>query len=244
VDLSSPIRPPLGISDAVLFDMDGTLLFLPVDIDALRRRLTEFHQQYGLDITFRPLTDDMDRAEAELRRLLPPAEARAASQWARAQVAQAEVDAAEAAQARQGLVDALAALRHRDVRIGVVSNNTRRGIRAGLQAVGIEPDQLQAVVSREDVDRPKPAPDAVERAVRMLVADGWDPADGRLVYVGDAPSDLIAVRALDIERVHPRMQAPIVLIVGGGRAGGGSLVGPGADSVVPDDRAAHRFLVE
>lgn len=241
--LSQPIRPPLGEDAAVLFDMDGTLLFLPVDIDALRLRLTEFHRRYGLDMTFRPLTDDMDRAERELRGVLSAAEAKAASQWARAQVAQTEVDAAAAARPRQGVLDALTTLRERGAYVGVVSNNTRRGIRAGLQAVGVDPDSLQVVVSREDVDRPKPAPDAVERAVRALVASGWDPKSGRLVYVGDAPSDVIAVRALDLERIHPRMQAPLVLIVGGGRAGSGTLVGPGADHILPDDQAAFEFLV-
>jgi len=243
VDLNHPIEPSLGGDDVVLFDMDGTLLFLPVDIDALRQRLTEFHRRYGLDMTFRPLTDDLDRAERDLRDVLSPAEARAASQWARAQVAQTEVDAAIEAQPRPGVLDALAALTQRGVRVGVVSNNTRRGIRAGLKAVGVDPDRLQVVVSREDVDRPKPAPDTLDRAVRVLIRDGWEPANGRLVYVGDAPSDLIAVRAMDLERIHPRMPAPVVIIVGGGRAGSGRLVGPGADRIVPDDLAAFDCLV-
>lgn len=237
------IRPPLGDGDAVLFDMDGTLLLLPVDIDGLRQRLADHHRRYGLEMNFRPLTDDLERAARKLRELLSPAEAKAAALWARAQVGQAEVDAVAGVQPRAGLIDALARLRERGVLVGVVSNNTRRGIRAALEAVGIEVDTLAALVSREDVDRPKPAPDALELGVRQLLDAGWQPADRRLVYVGDAPSDLLAVRAMEPRRLHAHLADPAVLIVGGGRAGSGSLVGDDADWVAPDDVSAKQLLL-
>ena len=92
--LNAPIRPALGYRDAVLFDMDGTLLFLPVDMDRLRGQLEQFHRRYGLNMTFRPLTDNLAEAARRLQKLLPRAEARAAIRWAQAQVAQAEVEAA------------------------------------------------------------------------------------------------------------------------------------------------------
>lgn len=236
------IQPPLGEGDAVLFDMDGTLLLLPVDIDALRQRLADYHRRYGLEMNFRPLTDDLERAARKLREVLSPAEARAAAQWARAQVAQAEVDAVSRIEPRPGVIEALHVLRDRGARVGVVSNNTRRGIRAALEQVGIEPDGLATLVSREDVDRPKPAPDALDLGVRQLLDHGWQPEGARLIYVGDAPSDLIAVRAMDPERLHVSLADPAVLIVGGGRAGSGSLVGDDADWVAPDDLSARRIL--
>jgi phosphoglycolate phosphatase-like HAD superfamily hydrolase len=129
------------------------------------------------------------------------------------------------------------------VLVGVVSNNTRRGIRAALEAVGIAEDGLAALVSREDVDRPKPAPDALDLGVRQLLDAGWQPADRRLVYVGDAPSDLMAVRAMEPRRLHADLADPSVLIVGGGRAGSGSLVGDDADWVASDDVSAKQLLL-
>jgi len=236
------IRPPLGEGDAVLFDMDGTLLLLPVDIDALRQRLADHHRRYGLEMNFRPLTDDLERAAQKLREMLSPAEARAAARWAKAQVAQAEVDAVEQVEARAGVIEALHTLRERGVWVGVVSNNTRRGIRAALERVGIDPGDLTALVSREDVDRPKPAPDALDLGVRQLLDGGWQPEGARLIYVGDAPSDLIAVRAMAPQRLHVRMPEPAVLIVGGGRAGSGNLVGDEADWIAPDDLSAKQLL--
>ncbi len=235
--------PRLGDGDAVLFDMDGTLLLLPVDIDALRQRLADHHRRYGLEMNFRPLTDDLERAARKLREMLPPAQARAAALWAKAQVAQAEVDAVAALQPREGLIEALARLRERGVLVGVVSNNTRRGIRAALEAVGIAQDGLAALVSREDVDRPKPAPDALDLGVRQLLDGGWQPRDRRLIYVGDAPSDLMAVRAMEPRRLHAHLADPQVLIVGGGRAGSGSLVGDDADWVASDDVSAKQLLL-
>jgi beta-phosphoglucomutase-like phosphatase (HAD superfamily) len=235
--------PRLGRGDAVLFDMDGTLLMLPVDIDALRQRLAEHHRRYGLEMNFRPLTDDLERAARKLREMLSPAEARAAAQWAKAQVAQAEVDAVASIQPRAGMIDALEQLSLRGVLVGVVSNNTRRGIRAALEAVGIEVDGLAALVSREDVDRPKPAPDALDLGVRQLLDRGWQPQDRRLIYVGDAPSDLLAVRSMEPRHLHAQLADPAVLIVGGGRAGSGSLVGDDADWVAPDDVSAKQLLL-
>ncbi len=246
--LTEALSPPLGEGDAVLFDMDGTLLFLPVDIDAVRDRLAEFHRGYGLEMTFRPLTDDLSAAAGRLEELLSPAEARAAQRWARATVEQAEVDAASELRPREGALEAFRVLGERGVHRAVVSNNTRRGICAALEAVGIEPDGLGALVSRDDVPSPKPAPEAVELALRTLKAEGWDPVGdeeqpARWLMVGDAPSDVMAASSCRADKVHPRLTRPCIVVVGGGLAGRGSLAGPGADHVLTDDRALYDLLV-
>ncbi len=246
--LSDALSPPLGPEDAVLFDMDGTLLFLPVDIDGVRDRLSEFHRGYGLEMTFRPLTDDLSAAARRLEEMLSPAEARAAQRWARATVEQAEVDAADRVRPREGCLAAFRVLEERGVRLGVVSNNTRRGIRAALEAVDIDPEGLEALVSRDDVPSPKPAPEAVELALRTLKAAAWDPVGSdehpaRWLMVGDGPSDVMAASSCRPDRVHPRLQRPCIVVVGGGLAGRGTLAGPGADHVLSDDRAAYDLLV-
>jgi phosphoglycolate phosphatase-like HAD superfamily hydrolase len=248
VALIDPIDPPLGEGDAVLFDMDGTLLFLPVDIDSVRDRLSDFHRGYGLDMAFRPLTDDLSAAASRLEEMLSPAEARAAQRWARATVEQAEVDAAGRVQPREGCLGAFRLLVERGVRLAVVSNNTRRGIRAALQAVDIDPDGLDALVSRDDVHSPKPAPDMVELALRSLAAEGWDPVGdeerpARWWMVGDGPSDVMAATSCRADRVHPRLPRGKIVVVGGGLAGRGTLAGPGVDHVLTDDRAAFDLLV-
>ena len=246
--LSGPIAPALDAGDAVLFDMDGTLLFLPVDMDGVRDRLSAFHRRYGLEMAFRPLTDDLDLAARRLEEKLAPAEARAARRWARATVEQAEVDAAAEARPRKGVLEAFHALAERGVRLAVVSNNTRRGIVAGLEAVGIDAGGLDSVVSRDDVPRPKPAPDAVERALRELVHAGWAPVreDGtpaRWLMVGDGPSDVMAASSCRRERIHPHLIRPVIVVIGGGLAGRGTLAGPGTDHVVADDVEARSLLV-
>ncbi len=246
--LTTPLRPPLGADDVVLFDLDGTLLFLPVDIAALRRRLERYHRRFGIEMPFRPLTDHLAEVARRLADELPEAEARAAIHWSRAQVEGAEVEAAAHAEARRGAVEALLELQRRGVWTGVVSNNTRGGIRAGLAHVGVDPDSLAVIVSRQDVAHPKPSPDSLEQAVARLLDGGWDPdaagdAGARLIYVGDAPSDAIAAERCRLARLHPALTRPDCVIVGGGRVGSGLLAGDVADHRVDDDAALRTMLL-
>lgn len=246
--MSAPFDPPLGPADAVLFDLDGTLLFLPVDMAALRQRLEDFHRRHGIEMAFRPLTDHLAEAARRLREELSPAEARAAIHWAHGQVEQAEIDAAASVEPRAAAVEALLELQRRGAWTGVVSNNTSGGIRAALEAVGISPDSLSALVSRQDVDRPKPAPDSLELAVEILLDGGWDPGQqpdpvSRLLYVGDAPSDALAAASCEAGRLHPALERVEAVIVGGGRAGSGLLAAGEADHLVADDVELREWLL-
>ena len=246
--MSAPFHPPLGPGDAVLFDLDGTLLFLPVDMPALRQRLEDFHRRHGIEMAFRPLTDHLAEAARRLREELSPAEARAAIHWAHGQVEQAEIDAAASAEPRAAAVETLLELQRRGVWTGVVSNNTRGGIRAALEAVGIAPRSLKALVSRQDVPRPKPAPDSLELAVEILLDGGWDPGKepdpaSRLLYVGDAPSDALAATRCSLGRLHPSLDRPLCVILGAGRAGSGHLAEETADHLFAADVELREWLL-
>jgi beta-phosphoglucomutase-like phosphatase (HAD superfamily) len=248
VAVSAHFEPPLGPGDAVLFDLDGTLLFLPVDMPVLRQRLEDFHRRHGIEMAFRPLTDHLAEAARRLREELSPAEARAAIRWAGGQVEQAEIDAAASAEPRAAAIEALFELQRRGVWTGVVSNNTRGGIRAALEAVGVSPDSLSALVSRQDVPRPKPAPDSLDLAIRTLLDVGWDPESTagnppRLIYAGDAPSDALAAASCEAARIHTALEQVVAVIVGGGRAGSGLLAAGEADHIVADDAGLRTLLI-
>ena len=81
----------------------------------------------------------------------------------------------------------LHALRGRGHRIAVFTGAAVRGARTLLRSAGLEVDLL---IGGDLVQRPKPAPDGVLLAARELQVE---PAE--VVYVGDAPSDLLAARA-------------------------------------------------
>ncbi len=237
--------PPSLPSQAVLFDLDGTLLFLPVDVAELREELREWFLRQGVDLPFQPLLLHLEQAVEQVEKSRGTAAARGARLWAGNLVAQAEVRAARFVQPRVGALRVLRALGARGHPTGVVSNNTRQGIEASLTAAQVSSSLPWVVVSREDVARPKPHPDALVAAMAAFRSRGW-PEKGaispRLYYVGDTTLDAAAAAAF-----FPSLGAAgvegISVGVGGGRM---NLTpdGRGFDRVVEDDLALERFLLE
>ena len=87
-----------------------------------------------------------------------------------------------------GLVAGVSALldrlRGRRVRLGVVTNGTRRRVEAELRRLGLD-DAFEAVVCYEDVTEPKPHPEGLEKAFALLGCS----REG-CCFVGDTPEDI------------------------------------------------------
>jgi HAD superfamily hydrolase (TIGR01509 family) len=88
-----------------------------------------------------------------------------------------------------GALDLIAALRDRGVPVGLATNSGREFATRALRAAGIQ-DRFDAVVSAEDVEHPKPAPDVYLEAAARL---GADPA--RCVALEDSQTGVAAARA-------------------------------------------------
>lgn len=80
----------------------------------------------------------------------------------------------------------------RRARLGIVTSKMRRGAQRGLSHCGFD-GLFEVIVGADDVERPKPDPQPVERALSQLDAD---PA--ATVFVGDSPHDLQAGRAAGV----------------------------------------------
>lgn len=91
-----------------------------------------------------------------------------------------------------GVPEAVDALKARGVRLGVVTSKLRTGTLRGLERCGLD-GQFEVLVCADDVTRPKPHPEPVERAVELL---GATPAT--TLFVGDSPHDLAAGRAAGV----------------------------------------------
>ena len=198
---------------AVLFELDGTLLDLPVDIEPARREVERLLEEAGQGGPARPLLAAIDRAgDPELRAA------------ARRILDAAELAAAGRARARPGAAAAVAALAQRGFRLGIVTDNGRACLAAALSAAGLEGGWH--AVTRDDVERPKPAPDGVISAARALC-----PAGGALWFAGDSPRDVIAGRAAAAQLPEIRLQVVAVL---GGHGGEEEIARAAPDHVVPD----------
>jgi pyrophosphatase PpaX len=91
-----------------------------------------------------------------------------------------------------GVVDAVQAIRAAGVRTGLVTSKNRRGALRGLGLAGLE-SMMDVLVCADEVTNPKPHPEPVEKAVKML--------GGILretIYVGDSIHDMQSGRAAGV----------------------------------------------
>ena len=145
---------------AVVFDMDGTLLWLDVDIAAVRGELSALFAPSGFRDPFRPVLQRIDEA-AQLAGCDDAERAR----WrlrGRAVIDAAEVDAARSARPATGAVDALAALAALDdggdVALGLVTDNGAACVHPALAAAGLPAVSFGTVITRDDLTMGKPSP--------------------------------------------------------------------------------------
>ena len=163
----------------VIFDFDGTVVDLPVDWDACKRELAELAGRMsslassatvaGLVSAIREAHGEAGRAEAFgiLRRFEVAA---LASMRSYSEVVAAIRDEAEP-------------------RFALVSANSREIVVEALGRLGLA-DRFRAVIGREDVSVPKPAPEGLGRGCERL---GLPPEC--CVYVGDREIDQLAASA-------------------------------------------------
>jgi pyrophosphatase PpaX len=91
-----------------------------------------------------------------------------------------------------GVAEAVRAIRRTGRSAGLVTSKNRRGALRGLRLVGLE-DAMDVLVCADDVVNPKPHPEPVEKAVRLL---GADPTS--TVYAGDSIHDLHSGRGAGV----------------------------------------------
>jgi mannitol-1-/sugar-/sorbitol-6-phosphatase len=164
--------------DAVLFDMDGTL----VDSDAaVERAWTTWAREYGVDVD--PATLHGRPADATVRSLCPGLDD-AAVEVAAARQLDLQYDDLADVVPTPGALDLLARL---TLPWAVVPSADARLAHARLGAAGITAPVL---VNVEDISRGKPDPEGYLLAAQLL---GVPP--GRCLVVEDAPAGVAAGRA-------------------------------------------------
>jgi pyrophosphatase PpaX len=166
-----------------LFDLDGTL------IDSIELILTSFHHTLQkhrghvppdevwlaglgtpLRVQFRRFTDDADEIEAMV------------ATYSAHNLAHHDALVRD----YPGVRDMVRSLSARGVRLGVVTSKRRPGTMLGLEKGGFD-GLFDVLVTADDVERPKPDPEPVERAMQQLGA-----VPSETVFVGDSPHDMAA----------------------------------------------------
>jgi HAD superfamily hydrolase (TIGR01509 family) len=171
---------------AVLFDNDG----LTLDTEgAWTRAETALFARYGKAFTMEHKRELLGTSPAEsgakMERMLgEPADRLGDELYELVLVA-----VADGIEPMRGAEALLGALRAAGVPLALVSNSRRRFVESAIVSAGLA-ELFDAIVTAEDVARPKPAPDAYLAAAREL---GVEPA--ACVILEDSPTGLAAARA-------------------------------------------------
>jgi phosphoglycolate phosphatase len=153
---------------AVVYDLDGTLVTLAVDWDAVATDVIAVYEANGIDAT-----------GAGLWSLLEDADDHGIAAAVEEAISRHEREGARRSR-RCELADELPT---RSVAVGVCSLNCEAACRIALETHGLAAD-VDAVVGRDSVATHKPDPEPLLATIDAL---GVDPADA--VFIGDSPRD-------------------------------------------------------
>lgn len=136
--------------NGAVFDFDGTLVFLPVNYKRMRRRLQKLFSQYGIKSSFHPLLGSIEDCLSKGdRKNHLKSKIRKVKNAAYRIVEDEETRAVKEARLAEGAKKVLATLRQRGVKIGIVSRNSRKCIKACIfKFKMLVPD---VIVARDDL---------------------------------------------------------------------------------------------
>ncbi|MCC2594593.1 HAD-IA family hydrolase [Tessaracoccus sp. OS52] len=163
--------------DAVIFDLDGTLINSHA---AMLRAYGRWADEYGVDLSLLPALLGMPSA-VTAERLLPPELVAAGA----ARIDELETTDTDGVVALPGARDALVLL---GGRAAIATSCTSALMKARVAAAGLPFPEV--IVTRDQVEKGKPAPDSF-----LLAAERLGVAPGRALVVEDAPAGVAAARA-------------------------------------------------
>lgn len=183
--------------EAVLFDLDGTLVETNIDFPLMKSEMLALAQQFGVDPAPAKSMDILAIVQHVAETLQARGEAQQA-QTARQQAMRKlrEIEMVHSQTAREiafagRLIEALSS---RGVKVGIVTRNCREASEASLKACGLAGDFI--MLAREDVLRTKPHPDHLLEALRLL-----DAQPSKSVMVGDHTMDVEAGKAAGMRTI-------------------------------------------
>jgi len=184
--------------EAVLFDLDGTLVDTAPDLGLA---LNMQRQRHGLEVlpqsTIRPYASHGSRGLLGIGFNLKPEDANFAAMRDEYLDLYDQVFTHSPVMF-EGVADLLAGIEQAGLRWGVVTNKPRRFTQPLMAALGLS-ERAACIISGDDAARPKPHPDTL-----LLACEVARTVPAGCIYVGDAERDIQAGKAAGMRTVVAR----------------------------------------
>ncbi len=167
-------------SSIVVFDLDGTLVELKLDINTIKKRIAEIANHLGIEMHDKESIQELIE-KANLT--LSGEEYRRFREQVFELMAENEKRAAENAKAREDIAYILEKMKKLGYRLAVVTNTHRSAAVESLTKTGLI-QFFDAIVTRDDVERMKPRPDLL-----LKVSEKMKTTPNNIIYVGDSIND-------------------------------------------------------
>jgi phosphoglycolate phosphatase len=190
------MKPLLAAVDAVLFDLDGTLVETNIDFPLMKQRMLALAAEQGVDAGALSGLDILAIVEAVSRSLIRRGrhdEAERAHAHAMGVLEEIELRHARSAREIPFARELVGEMNNRGIKTGIVTRNCRKASEISLDIVGIQPNIL---ISREDALRHKPHPQPLQMALSALSAQ-----PEASIMVGDHPMDIQSGQAAGLKTI-------------------------------------------
>ena len=183
--------------EAVIFDLDNTLVDSRHDYREMSRRLREVFEERGLwqedPENPRKIWQIVRGGIEGIRELgLSEDESRELMDDVNDALTAAELSALDTAKPMPNAVETLDALKKMGLKVGIATRSGAAYAKRCVEKTGLAPF-VDAMLARDEVDSPKPSPDHLLEVVDLL-----ESTPEKVVYIGDSTTDLTTARAAGI----------------------------------------------
>jgi len=183
---------------AVVFDMDGVLVNFNIDSRRIKAEIISYFEGMGFPrgiltpaLPFSKIKEEVERhlsskgiGRGEILEMLRTAEGMAVEY---------EVEAARTTELLPGARETVSALKARGFRLAIFTYNNSRAVRMALERLGLD-GYFDAVISRDQVEKPKPSPCHLRRVLEALGV-----SEEEALVVGDSEMDIKPAKELGVK---------------------------------------------
>jgi len=182
----------IDASQGIVFDFDGTLAELTIEFPPLYTRVFEMSQKYNVDTT---KLSELYLIEVinEIASIIDGGDGAQFRKDALNMIVTEEIAAARNASLFPGSRELIRDLKARGKRVSLVTRNCRDAVLTVYPEVY---DDVDVFLPRDDVQRIKPDPEHLNRALSLM---GATPTES--IMVGDHPIDVTSAQAVGMESV-------------------------------------------